>query len=160
MKLLFRQKIFSWFDSYDIYDERGNTVFKVKGQPSWGHKLNISDADGVHIATLKEKIISFLPVFNICIGDELVGTIRKEISFFKPSFSVDYNGWKVRGNFFEFDYEIEDGNGDTVAVIEKQLMNFTDTYIIDVYNDADALYALMVVLAIDAEKCSRAKKGG
>ena len=46
MKLLFRQKIFSWFDSYDIYDERGNTVFKVKGQPSWGHKLNIFDEKG------------------------------------------------------------------------------------------------------------------
>lgn len=159
MKLLFRQKMFSWFDSYDIYDERGNTVFKVKSQPSWGHKLNIFDEKGSHIATLKEKIISFLPVFNMYVGDEPVGSIRKEISFFKPSFSVDYNSWKVKGNFFEFDYEIEDGNN-TVAVISKQLLNFTDTYVIDVYNNADALYALMVVLAIDAEKCSRAKNRG
>ena len=31
MKLLFRQRFFSWFDSYDIYDEDGNTVYVVKG---------------------------------------------------------------------------------------------------------------------------------
>ncbi len=36
MKLLFRQRFFSWFDSYDIYDEDGNTVYVVKGQLSWG----------------------------------------------------------------------------------------------------------------------------
>ena len=27
MKLLFKQRFFSWLDSYDIYDEAGNTVF-------------------------------------------------------------------------------------------------------------------------------------
>ncbi len=31
MKLLFKQRVFSWFDSYDIYDEEGNNVFTVKG---------------------------------------------------------------------------------------------------------------------------------
>lgn len=42
-----------------------------------------------------------------------------------------------------------------VAVVSKELFNWTDTYSIDVYNPQDALYALMLVLAIDAEKCSR-----
>ena len=32
MKLLFKQRLFSWFDSYDIYDESGNTVYVGKGQ--------------------------------------------------------------------------------------------------------------------------------
>ena len=31
MKLRFRQRFFSWFDSYDIYNESGETVFAVKG---------------------------------------------------------------------------------------------------------------------------------
>ena len=46
MKLLFKQRLFSWFDSYDIYDEAGNTVYVVKGQLFWGHKLVIYDAYG------------------------------------------------------------------------------------------------------------------
>lgn len=38
MKLLFKQRFFSWFDSYDIYDESGATRYVVKGQLSWGHR--------------------------------------------------------------------------------------------------------------------------
>ena len=37
MKLLFKQRFFSWFDSYDIYDENGDTVYTVEGQLAWGH---------------------------------------------------------------------------------------------------------------------------
>ena len=36
MKLLFKQRIFSWLDSYDIYDEMEQTVYVVKGQLAWG----------------------------------------------------------------------------------------------------------------------------
>ena len=42
-----------------------------------------------------------------------------------------------------------------MARVTKELFNWTDTYVIDVADPADALHALMVVLAIDAEKCSR-----
>ena len=37
----------------------------------------------------------------------------------------------------------------------KELFHLTDQYVIDVLNPSDALAALMFVLAIDAEKCSR-----
>ena len=45
MKLLFKQRFFSWFDSYDIYNEAGYPVYTVKGQLSWGHCLKIFDAN-------------------------------------------------------------------------------------------------------------------
>ena len=87
MKLLFRQRAFSWFDSYDIYDENENTVYVVKGQLSWGHCLKIYDPEEQQeLGTVKEEILTWLPKFEL--------------------------------------YE-------------------------------DALYVLMFVLAIDAEKCSR-----
>ena len=43
MRMYFKQRLFSWFDSYDIYDEQGNTLYVVKGQLSWGHCLKIFD---------------------------------------------------------------------------------------------------------------------
>ena len=55
----------------------------------------------------------------------------------------------------EWDYTIEDGDGNTVATISKELFHWTDTYVIDVADAKNALHALMFVLAIDAEKCSR-----
>ena len=36
MRLLFKQRFFSWFDSYDIYNEAGETVYTVEGKLSWG----------------------------------------------------------------------------------------------------------------------------
>lgn len=46
MKLLFKQRIFSWLDSYDIYNEAGETVYTVKGELGFGHRLRIYDARG------------------------------------------------------------------------------------------------------------------
>ena len=155
MKLLFRQRIFSWFDSYDIFDEQGQTFCTVRGQLSWGHCLRITNPRGQHIGTVKEVILSLLPRFELYFGDRLLGSIRKELTFFKPKFTLDMNGWTIDGNWFEWDYTIRDRSGQTVATISKQIFNWSDTYVIDVANPADAIPALMVVLAIDAEKCSR-----
>ena len=147
--------MFSWFDSYDIYDEAGNTVFSVQGRLSWGKKLEIHDASGAHVGTLKQRVMTFLPAFDIYLGERCEGCVQKEFSFFKPSFHLDCNGWRVDGNFFEWDYSIYDAYGDYVASIEKEFFNWTDTYVINVSDPIDALSVLMVVLAIDAEKDNR-----
>lgn len=57
MKLLLKQRFFSWFDSYDVYYEDGSVAFKVKGEPAWGHLLRIFDAPGSYLATVKEKYL-------------------------------------------------------------------------------------------------------
>jgi len=131
MKLLFKQRLFSWFDSYDIYDEFGNTVYVVKGQLSWGHKLVIYEK-GTYI-----------------------GCLSKEFSFLMPHYNIDYNGWHIDGSIMEWDYNILDQKGYSVASVSKELFHMTDTYVIQVNEPEYALDALMFVLAIDAEKCSR-----
>ena len=55
----------------------------------------------------------------------------------------------------KIDLTILNSNGHCIATVSKELFNWTDTYVIDVQNPQDALCALMLVLAIDAEKCSR-----
>lgn len=50
---------------------------------------------------------------------------------------------------------IMDRSGLQVAKITKELFHLSDTYVIDVAEEQNALSALMFVLAIDAEKCSR-----
>lgn len=155
MKLLFKQRFFSWLDSYDVFDEEGNTVYTVEGKLGWGHTLHILDRCGSHVGTVKEEILSFLPRFAIYEGDAYIGCIKKEFSFFVPVFTVDVNDWEVEGDLFEWDYTISDSKGSAAAYVSKELWNWTDTYVIDVRREEDALHALMVVLAIDAEKCSR-----
>lgn len=155
MKLLFKQKLFSWFDSYDIYNESGDTVYTVKGQLAWGHCLKIFDADGYEIGSIKELLLTFLPKFEMYLGAQYLGSISKELSIFKPKYRIDCNGWQVEGNFLEWDYRILDSSGQYIAGISKELLKWTDTYILDIRRPQDALCVLMLVLAIDAEKCSR-----
>ena len=155
MRLLFKQRLFSWFDSYDIYDEDGRTVYTVEGKLSWGHCLHILDARGEHIGTVQEKVFTLLPKFELYIHDQYVGSIQKQFTFFQPRFDIDCNGWQVEGSFLEWDYTVREACGALVATISKELFNWTDTYVIDVMDPKDTLCALMLVLAIDAEKCSR-----
>lgn len=155
MRMHFKQRFFSWFDSYDIYDEYDNTLYVVKGQLSWGHCLKILDKYGCEVGTVKEKILSFMPRFEVYLGQQYLGCIRKEITFFTPKYDIDYNGWHIDGDFWEWEYNIIDSMGQLIGTISKELFHLTDQYIIDVVNDKDALIVLMFVIALDAEKCSR-----
>ena len=150
MRLLFKQRVFSWFDSYDIYDESGRTLFTVKGQLSWGHCLHILDPAGRHIGTVKERVLTFLPAFAMYEGDTYLGHIQKELSLFRPRYHIDCKGWNVSGDFMEWDYTVRDSRGGPVATVSKELFHWSDTYTIDVVDPKNALYVLMLVLAIDA----------
>ena len=155
MRMYFKQRFFSWFDSYDIYDEQGNTLYIVKGQLAWGHCLKIFDRTGNEVGTVKERILTFLPKFEIYLGDQYLGCIKKEFTLFKPQFTIDYNGWQIQGSFMEWDYQITNASGTEIASICKELFHMTDQYVIDVRSDENSLIVLMFVLAMDAEKCSR-----
>lgn len=157
MRLLFRQRLFSWFDSYDIYDEAGNTFFTVQGRLDWGHRLEIYDRNGEYLGQVKEKILTFLPRFELYLDLEYVGQITKEFTFFKPVFTLDCNGWQVEGDWLGWDYTVRDRTGHVVMTASKELLKLTDTYVINIADPQDALLSLMIVLAIDAAKCSSAK---
>ena len=82
------------------------------------------------------------------IAEYIRNQLQEDISYDQMSL-VEYVDW------FEWDYTILNSAGQSIASVSKELWNWTDTYVIDVHNPQDALYALMLVLAIDAEKCSR-----
>ena len=154
MKLLFKQRAFTWFDSYDIFDEAGNTVYTVQGRLAWGHRLEISDAAGNYLGQVRQEVLTFRPRFSLFIGENRVGQLRKEFALFKPVFTLDCNGWEIEGNFWEWDYRVTEGSR-IVMTVSKELFHWTDTYQMDIADPRDALLCLMIVLAIDAEKCSR-----
>ena len=66
MKLLFKQRVFSWFDSYDIYGEDGETVFTVQGRLSWGHCLEIFGPGGENVGTVKEELLTWTATAGRC----------------------------------------------------------------------------------------------
>lgn len=155
MKLLLKQRVFSWFDSYDIYNEQNEVIFIVKGQLSWGHRLIIYDAFMQPIGEIKEEVLTFLPLFRLYDAGVEIGQIKKEFSFFQPKFHLSMNDWEVHGDIWEWEYEVDSLTRGRIMTISKELFHFSDTYVLDIYNSKDALYCLMIVLAIDAIKCSK-----
>jgi len=126
MRLRFKQRFFSWFDSYDIYDEEGNTAYVVKGELSWGHRLQIYDAHGNPVGRVQERVLTWLPKFELYVGEQMVDVIQKEWTLFRPKFQIDCNGWTVEGDFWEWDYTVFDGPR-VVMTLSKELWNWTDT---------------------------------
>lgn len=153
MKLYFQQRLFSWFDSYDIYDENNKVYFEVEGKLSWGHLFQIYH-NNIHVGTLKEQLFRFLPHYTMFENEMEIGEIIKKFTFLKPKFNLTCNDWEVNGNWIEWNYEIISPTKGLIATIEKDLFHLTDYYIINIVDEKDALKVLMIVLAIDAVKCN------
>ncbi|MBR5826614.1 MAG: LURP-one-related family protein [Clostridia bacterium] len=155
MKLLFKQRFFSLAGSYNIFDENENVVFTVKGKLGFGREFYVYDKDGNMLAFMKRRVFTFLPCVDVFVGENYIGCIKRRFSFFKPVYTIDFHSLSVVGNFFELDYGIFDAECKEIAHISQKLFKLTDTYVIDVIQDDMALYALLVVIAIDADKSSR-----
>lgn len=154
MRLLIKQRVFSWTDSYDIYDESGNKKYFVKAEFfTLGHRLHVYDTAGREVGMVREHVMSLLPVFDIEVEGVLQGSIQKKFTFFSEKYEIDFNGWRVEGDFLGWDYDVY--SGCSVAVhISKELLHWGDTYVIDFANPTDELMGLMLVIAIDAANCS------
>ena len=107
MQLLIKQRVFSWSDTYDIYDEQGNQKYFVKNEfISLGHRLHVYDAAHNEIGFIKQKLFCFLPTFEIEWNGQLMGHIEKRFALFRPQYDVDFMGWRAEGDFMGWDYDV------------------------------------------------------
>ncbi len=156
MQLLIKQRIFSWGDSYDVYDKSGQPRYFVKGKVfSLGHQIHVFDKQtNEEVGAIKQKLFTFLPKFEIIINGSIVGTICREFTFLKPKYNVDFRGWEVDGDFMGWNYVARRGEYEVLRV-SKELLAWSDTYAIHYTNPADEVPALLLVLAIDAVNCEK-----
>ena len=155
MKLLIKQRVFSWTDSYDVYDEDGVVKYFVKADfLTLGHRLHVYDARENEVGWIREKVFRLMPEFEIVMNDRVVGSIQKRFTFLKPKYDIDFNGWRAEGDFFGWNYDV--WAACCVAVhITKELLHWGDTYVIEYANPKDELAALMLAIAIDAANCTQ-----
>ena len=157
MKLLLKQKVFSWFDTYNIYDENDKIVYKVKGEYSWGHLLKVYDENDEEIGLLQQKMFSLFPKFILRVKDKEY-VLNKEFTFLKEVFSINDLDIVVMGNFLGWSYEIKK-HDKVIASVSKKL-SYTDVYEINVKDEKDSLLVLLIILSIDALHCDNGGTNG
>ena len=159
-------------DTLDIYDANRNIKYTVKGELiSMKRKLHVFDSAGNEIGLVKEKIISIRSPFSMeekpidCIIEaygKVLGKVKSRWSFGKEKFDVDFNSWRIEGNFFGWEYKILDGSAEVASISRKsrryfEETNYGDTYVIEFHNPNNEFTVLMLVLALYAAK-ARSKK--
>lgn len=152
MRLFVKQRAFSWFDNYRIFDEEGEPVYTIKGELSWGHCLRMYDVEGNEVCMVRERGDTLLPKFELYVRGNYIGSINKDIDVTKHVYTIDFSGWRIEGDLMETDYRIFNSQGYQIASMTKEVLKQKDTYRIKITNPQDELYVLMLMVAIDAEK--------
>lgn len=153
MRLMIKQRVFAWTDTYDIYDEYGNPKYFVKTEFfNIGHHMHIYDMYDREVGVIHRDISSASGVRS---RDRRTDnrSDSETILLFTPRYDIEYHGWQVQGDLFGWDYDVYDGSY-CIAHIGKELFRWGDTYVIDIANPEDEILGLMLVLAIDAANCS------
>ena len=68
---------------------------------SIGHKIHIYRHDtGEEVGMVREKLMTVMPRFELIVEGRTLGSIQKRFSLFKPKYEIDYNDWRVEGDFW------------------------------------------------------------
>ncbi|WP_414044361.1 LURP-one-related/scramblase family protein [Macrococcus animalis] len=154
MRLYAKKKVLSWTQDFTIMNELDEVVYTAKGQHDLlgRRKLRILDRFGNELAFIKQRAAAFSTTMDVMINGNETMTIRKKMMSFRPTFLIEGEDWIVRGNFLNYEYVIEDGQGRTVAEISKQFFQWRDTFGIDIIDEsANVAHVIAVVMAIHTD---------
>lgn len=158
MKLLLKQNLFSWFDSFDIFDENGNVRYVVKGNLGFGHQFDIYDATGVYdargsyVGYISEQLFHLRHTFDFDFGT-LSGRIVQRITWFNTVIDVYSNAnYSLDGQWPGWEYTVY-RDAKPCATLSKRLSNWTDTYEIEYDDPQDEMMSIVLLVTIDAIKC-------
>jgi uncharacterized protein YxjI len=150
MALCIREKIFSWSEKYEVYDEQQKVLYSVKGEVfSFGHKIHIYNAQGEEVAFIREKIWTFFKKFEISLHGEVKGLVKEKFSWFHPRYEVDFMNCQVTGDIFAWNYEIKRGE-EPVALVQRKIFSWANVFYLTYPDPDDELAVLALAIAIDA----------
>ena len=149
MKLYFKQRVFSFKQRTDIFDEFGNVLFTAEGELfSLGRRMHIYDQNRFEVGFVQQRLLHLMPRFSVYINGQYIADVVREFTFFKNNYRIEGLNWQIDGDLFAHDYRITCG-GQYIASIHKHWMTWGDSFEIDIAYEQDTIMALAVIIAID-----------
>lgn len=149
MKIYIKQKVFSFLDSFTVKNEQNEDIYKVGGRFALGKQLDIFDSNGQSVAFIRQRLMNFLPRFDVSIGGDYICSVQREFTFFNQSYRIEGLDWHLDGDIFAHHYQMVSKNG-TVMQMRRAIISWGDSYELDIPNEADVLLCLAVAIAVDA----------
>ena len=150
MNAYIKQRVFSWGQKLDIYDEAGNVIYYCQGEIfTIGRKLHVYNSLGEELIYIKQKVLSFMPRYEIYIRGVYAASLIKKFTVFTHDFRFENLDWRIDGDFWAHNYCVKDPNEETMMTISKQWLTWGDTYCVNINDRVDPLICIAASLVID-----------
>jgi Uncharacterized conserved protein len=123
LRLYIKQAVFSWVDRFTVYDEAGDDKYYVEGELfSWGKRLHVYDKYDEEVIYIQQQLLTLLrPKYEIFVKGQYIAELVREISLFKPYYTVDNLGWDIEGDFFAHEYAVTCSGVPVVSISKEWL---------------------------------------
>jgi uncharacterized protein YxjI len=153
MRYLVRERIFAIKDDFWVTDEQGNKAFFINAKIlSLHHSLDLQDASGAKLATIKHRLLTFTDAMEIEHDGARVATVHKAV--FSPLHHrsvIDLEGGgrlEAVGDFVDKNFEIRDG-GQVLAQVSRAWFRIRDTYGVDVAPGQNDVLMIAIAICLD-----------
>ena len=164
-RLIVGQKPYTFKESFQIFDERENVKYVVKGKlVSATHDLTVYDASGkIKLGRVKEKLVSWRSPFSmeahpqdfvIETGGKKLGKMKSRFAFGKRKFEFTFNNWVLEGNILGLKYKVLE-NKEIIMQVQEKAFSTGDFYYLDITNPDNELLCVLILLAIDSSHTSK-----
>ncbi len=153
MILFFERRITSWTSQFNVYREDGEVFCQICGKISAAGKFLMLDEAGNQIGEVSETLLSVPSRFHL-IKDGTVQATVKKAGFLRSGYTAD-NGWTVEGKTKDWDWTIRKDDGSAAVRLSRVLPDASGLNGMVIADDVDPLLAVMMVVAIDAERCEK-----
>lgn len=151
MILYIKQKVFSFTDSYNVFDENLQAVYKIDSEfLSFLSKIHLCDLFENELFFIKKKLKFVLAEYEIYKGETLYAEVKREFSLFSPRLTVTspFGNYQIEGDFIAMNFSIL-CDGILLGTISKEWLSFGDSYKLDIVDDKNAAFFTALVIAID-----------
>ncbi len=149
MKLYMPKNGFRWGQPLALRDKGGRTRYTVTGDAySLGKRLHVTDLAGREAVYVYQRVPSLFPCYAVEVYGKPVGEITKDLTFFRPRYTMKALDWEITGTLGACDYEIS-RHSTVVASSRPQQGASGDVLALCFYDRVTELTALGMVLTIN-----------
>ncbi len=157
MKLFINEKLFSLHHRFFVKDEFEQDVYEISSEFfTIGDKTTVKDMMGSTIAYIEQRLLHFMPHYDIYIKGELTCSIAKKFKLFANNYELT-NGYTIKGNFMALNFSIYDETGKEVGLLSRKFFSIGDKYTIEIY-DEDKLPLVLSIIVSIANDINRAQR--